>query len=372
MFTCPFCYNVYDKRKVKYVCPVPACGTEAAPAKEPIKCKKPGCPGLATDRICPSCLEKVPRTALDTPNLNFSIVGVSTSGKTNYITVMLEELMNFPGLRLAMGNQTSETRDIQNINRGDIYINHRPAGASDAGEARPQIWSIRNLDKDPGFFSRNTVPTYTFSIYDGAGENVENEITVNYIRASDAFVITLDPLILSGVQAFVPPEVVRNSYKADAFNQIIDANAVVNNLVNYLKEKRGIPENKPLEIPVAVVMTKFDTVISHPSFNNALVKRERGVGVRNKKVRVEEFDQVHDEIAHWLRTIGEQQFINSMDANFATFDRKGNLRKRYYKFFAVSSFGITPTVAGTTPQNIQPFRILDPILWLFKLKKFID
>lgn len=88
-FTCPFCIREYDKSKVLYVCP--DCGETTTPGRferEPIKCKTSGCGGLATIRKCPSCGQVIPKMALETPNLPFSIVGVSNSGKTNYITVM--------------------------------------------------------------------------------------------------------------------------------------------------------------------------------------------------------------------------------------------------------------------------------------------
>ena len=371
-FTCPFCYNVYEKRAIRYVCP--DCNTESTPGKEPIKCQNPGCGGLATDRICPSCLNKIPRVALQTPNLSISMVGVSTSGKTNYITVMIEELMNFSGLRLAMGAQTNETRDHQNANRENIYIKCIPADATPFGVTTPQIWYIKNLAKKrSGFFGGNTVPTYTFSVYDGAGENYANmeAVAVRYVRSSDAFIITLDPLILEGVRAFVDSEVIKNSYKAEAYSEYINSTAIVEALVNHLKDIKGIPVDKPLEIPVAVVLTKFDTVSSHPSFMNSRAKKP-SLSVNSGKVRVEEFDEVHNEIEAWLQSIKEQKFINTMDANFATYDRKGNLKKRHYKFFAVSSYGESPTEEGTTARKIRPHRVLDPMLWLFKKKNFID
>lgn len=147
-FTCPFCIREYDKSKVLYVCP--DCGTETAPgrfAREPIKCKNSACGGLATLRKCPSCGEIIPKMALETPNLPFSIVGVSNSGKTNYITVMLHELGHSSGLRLALGHQTKATLDHQNTNYYLIYKQHTIPEATRSGESMPQIWYIKNLQK---------------------------------------------------------------------------------------------------------------------------------------------------------------------------------------------------------------------------------
>ena len=370
-FMCPFCYETYNKKDIKYVCP--ECGTDAPPGKEPVKCASSTCNGLATDRVCPSqtCSNRIPRTALDTPNLRFSIVGVSTSGKTNYITVMLEELTNSSGLRLATGSQTNETRDKNRADRRHIYELGIPVPGTEPGEAPPQIWFISNLAKTgSSFFGGSTVPKYTFSIYDGAGENFENmnPTEIRYIRSSEAFIITLDPLIMERVRAFVDPEVVKNSYKADV--EYVDSKQIVDTLASHLKKIKGIRPDKPLEIPVAVVLTKFDTISSHSSFANSLVKRPSSC-ISGGKVRVEEFDQVHDEIEHWLTTIGEQKFIDAMDADFSSVDWRGR-RKRHYKFFAVSSYGSPPPSEGATPEKIQPHRVLDPMFWLFKLRDFVD
>jgi endogenous inhibitor of DNA gyrase (YacG/DUF329 family) len=138
----------YDKGNVLYACPT--CGDTTTPKtfeKEPIKCKRSGCGGLAIWRKCPSCGETIPKTALETPNLPFSIVGVSNSGKTNYITVMLHELGRFshPNLRLALGHQTKDTLDHQNENYRRIYEQHTRPDSTQAGETKPKIWSVRNL-----------------------------------------------------------------------------------------------------------------------------------------------------------------------------------------------------------------------------------
>ncbi len=201
-FTCPYCIRSYNLKKALYVCP--DCGETATPdsfEKEPIKCKKTGCGGLATQRKCPLCGENLPRIALQTPNLPFSIIGVSNSGKTNYITVMLNEMGRAPGLRLALGHQNASTLDHQNENYKRIYEDHVPPESTAGGASIPQIWYIKNLLKKRG----NNVPTYTFTIFDGAGEDHEHSLdpsspVCRYIQTSKAIIITLDPLILPTIR----------------------------------------------------------------------------------------------------------------------------------------------------------------------------
>ena len=365
-FTCPFCIREYDKSNVLYVCP--DCGETATHGtfeKEPIKCKKIGCGGLATQRKCPLCGEEIPRVALQTPNLPFSIVGVSNSGKTNYITVMLHELgkTSGSGLRLTLSHQNRATLDHQNENYKRIYEDHTPPESTAGGTSMPQIWYIRNNPKKRG----DTVPTYTFTIFDGAGEDHENRLDTSspvcrYIQASKAIIIALDPLILSNIRkgGIVDEETMRNSL-AGSKGEHKNAVDIVNSLADYIKTARGLHISKVLTIPVAIVLTKFDTIISHKSFGpNALIKSP-SLNVVDGKVSMGEIRQVHEEISNWLYEIGEGAFIDALTSNF-----------REFYFFGVSSYGEPPKDAYTLSEHIRPHRVLDPILWLFKNAKFID
>lgn len=363
-FTCPFCIREYDKSKVLYVCP--DCGETTTPGRferEPIKCKTSGCGGLATVRKCPFCGQVIPKMALETPNLPFSIVGVSNSGKTNYITVMLHELGRSSGLRLALGHQTKETLDHQNENYRRLYEEHTRPDSTQSGENMPQIWYVKNLQKKRGI----EVPTYTFTIFDGAGEDHENNLdpsstVCRYINASKAIILAIDPLVLSKVRrgGMVDHDVMVNSlggYEGETKN----AEDVINSVASYIKAARGIKATKVLDIPVAVVLTKFDTILNHKAFGPQALIRNKSLTVRNGRVNTTEISQVDEEIRNWLYEIGEGAFIDALDSHF----------KEYY-FFGVSSYGHPPKNAYTLSDEITPHRVLDPILWLFKKAKFID
>ena len=363
-FTCPFCIREYDKSDVMYFCP--DCGKGTSPnafEKEPISCRTAGCGGRATVRKCPKCGAVIPRMALETPNLPFSIVGVSNSGKTNYITVMLHELSRSSGLKLALGHQTPDTINHQNENYTRIYEEHTPPESTQAGERMPQIWYIKNLQKKFG----NSVPTYTFTIFDGAGEDHENldpsmanTAVGEYIKASSAIILMVDPLILKNVRQGVDPDIMKNSL-AGGESMTKDASNVINSVAEYIKAMRGINSKKQLKIPVAVVLTKFDTIIGHKAFGPQALIRGKSLSIRDGRVDNTEIAQIDGEIRNWLYAVGEGGFINTLESHF----------KEFY-FFGVSSYGAPPKAAYTLEDEIRPHRVLDPILWLFKKAKFVD
>jgi hypothetical protein len=361
-FTCPFCIREYDKNKVLYVCPQPSCGKTSTPKafeREPIKCQY--CGSSATIRRCPSCGQNIPKTALETPNLPFSIVGISNSGKTNYITVMLHELGRFSGIRLALGHQTKDTLDHQNENYRRIYEEHTRPESTQAGANMPQIWSIRNLQKKRG----NECPTYTFTIFDGAGEDHENNLDTSstvcrYINASSAIILAIDPLVLAKVRRVVDPDILKNSLGGD-IGKTKNAQDVINSVAEYIKAARGKKTTQLLDIPVAVVLTKFDTLIDHKSFGpKALIKGD-SLNIRGGKVDTTEIEEVDAEIRNFLCEIGEEAFITTLESHFKEF-----------QFFGVSSYGKPPKDANTLVDHMRPHRVLDPILWLFKKAKFVD
>ncbi len=363
-FTCPFCIRTYPKFSILRVCP--DCNT---PEKSKLralffrKCRTQGCFGKTTVAKCPKCGEIIPKTALETPNLPFSIVGVSNSGKTNYITVMLNELEKSSGLPIALGHQTQATIARQRENCHLIYDQHRYPPPTPPGETLPQIWFIKNLRRR----NRRHVPTMTFTIFDGAGEDHESRLdpssaVCRYINASKAIILAVDPLILQSIRSggIVDPDVMRNSLAGGKPGEFA-ASDILNSVAQYIKAARNISATKRLTIPVAVVLTKFDTILGHPAFGpNALV-RNKSLSVMDGRVNLSEIKQVDGEIRNWLKQIGEQGFIETLDSHFSE-----------YLFFGVSSYGAPPLNNGSLPAEIKPHRVLDPILWLFHRSGFLD
>ena len=364
-FTCPYCIQTYKKSDILYVCT--ECGTSTlnrSLTKKTVKCSNPNCGANATLRKCPnhSCQHDLPPSILETKNLPFSIIGVESSGKSSYITVMLEELGKFVGLPISLSTEDRNTRQIQENNRKNIYVLHKPVEGTRGGYNIPQIWTIKNLSKK----SRTKVPTYTFTIFDGAGEDHETKLdpsstVCRYIKTSKAIMIALDPLVLSSVRHDIDPNILSASLGGKEGVEK-DATYIVNSLAAYIKNACGIRTDSVLDIPVAIVLTKFDTLLNHPRFAaNAVVKNPSISIDKNGHIYETEIKQVDNEIRYWLMGIGEGNFIKALDANF-----------KDYRFFAVSSFGGAPDKNKNLPQIIKPHRVLDPVLWLFSKVGFID
>ncbi|MCL2415193.1 MAG: hypothetical protein FWD01_00095 [Defluviitaleaceae bacterium] len=367
-FVCPYCLSDYNIKEVKYYCPT--CKYDETKPKRseslPPKCQnyRMKCTGVASDRKCPKCERSIPDDVLRTPNLPFSIVGVPSAGKTAYITVMLHQLRLMGNIfNLSLSHQDKPTMNHQTELRKMIYEDLQPPLATNRGAIMPQIWKITNKARR----AKNGHPAYTFTIFDGAGEDHLEEIDVSstvarYISTSEAIILILDPLTISGVRTtgLVDQKVMQDSLGGD-MGETAYAQDIINDIARYIRamNPKKYRSGNFINIPVAVVMSKFDTVWNHHAFADGLVKNPN-ITFSKGKINMNEIDQVHQEIIDWLDLIGESDLVSTLEANFPI-----------YKFFGVSSYGSPPKDVGTLNKP-DPHRVLDPLLWLFKNMKFID
>ena len=367
-FVCPFCINTYDKDLVMYVCP--DCTTATVPGglsrllSKRVKCSNPDCPtrGYATRRVCPECDETIPLSVLQADgHLPISIVGGGYSGKTNYITVMLQELYNVPDMNyLSLGFMNNETMLHHESHRQMIYDDRQPPESTRFEALRPQIWEIKN---DTSLGKNKNVPTYTFTIFDGAGERITNmdDVIARYINTSQAILLVMDPLTLSNIRrgGIVDDDVMRNSLAGGDVGGAT-ANTILAQITRHIRELSGIPATERLKTPVAVVLTKFDTILNHHLFRHDTYLRQPKLTITDGRISIEEIDSNHRDITDWLTAIGENGFVAALNNNFET-----------YRLFGVSSYGTPPETASKLPP-INPHRVLDPILWLFKSVNYIS
>ena len=135
---CPYCLEELRASDVKMTCPL--CGTLAEQSRVEMimgklpKCKQPGChKSPASDRTCKYCSSKLPSDILDYEKyLRFSILGVSGSGKTTFLTTMLHELRHSPNSPWVIApmdaDTSSDTAKKYRHPWGQFPLGHCPHG----------------------------------------------------------------------------------------------------------------------------------------------------------------------------------------------------------------------------------------------------
>ena len=363
-FVCPYCYYMYKLKDVLFVCP--DCNKISKPdifEKKPVKCKNTACGKVVAIKKCPNCGEELPAALLETPHLRISTLGIDCSGRTSFIAVMMRELEKFSESRLTFEPQDNRTRDWCSENYKLIYEYHTTvestAATSEGAYVRPLISRIKYKK------SNNNASANSIIIYDGAGEDCEYNLkptsnTCSHVKICNAIILTIDPLSFKIVLNNINEEIIKNSLAGCEVNKNRNNYNLISNLADYLRQAYGISYKDFISIPVAVVLTKFDLIHNDKYFKDKIVKYSSAV-LRKGTFCKDEIIQIDYEIRDWLYNMGEELLINALEANFKTFS-----------FFGVSSFGEPPTGSNTLSQNIIPHRVLDPILWLLKVAKFIN
>ncbi len=323
-------------------------------------CKGHGMP--AGEAVCRFCGEPLPpQFMFHDKYLRFCVLGVAGAGKSSYLTTMLHELKysGLPWVIQAMDSLTSKTSQAADYN---VYeARHCPEGTPAGIAPKPQQWVI--LDNSGENQNADRMPTYSMTIYDGAGEDCEKlgdddieEVIRRYISGSKMFIIMFDPLLLTSVRASLAPDIL-NSSMATERQTSAPANMVTmaNSLANYIRRSCNISPGQKIDRQAAIVITKLDTLRDMPNgFGSSSTVMKSSPHAKMKGFVDAYSEMVDMEIRDWLQRQGETAFLDTIDANFTP---------NKVRVFGISSFGQPPDNLKRLP-NLTPHRVLDPIMWM--------
>ena len=339
--------DIVKKDLLKYRCK--KCGTEYPSNIKIQSCTTKNCGGLLELR-CPTCKKVLPSQIFQFDQyIKFCIVGQTDCGKTNYITVMIREFEQKLNKLMLISPMNTETSDVQRENIDYLYKQKIVLPNTDPDATIvPQLWQI--TDRTRFNKLKEVYKVYSLTIFDGAGENYRKmtDDIRRYINGADYIFFLLDPLTL--------PEVRKQLGKiSDENDDAYVSQEIVNGMAQYLRLGFGLPPGKPINKPVAVILTKFDEIMG--LMGNAQVTQEND-SAYNGNYLSSDSEAVSSEIKSWLDSIGESMFLAALETNF-----------RKTQFFGVSSYGHAPTDAGVG--TIMPHRVLDPIMWVLSQEHII-
>ena len=323
-------------------------------------CKGNGKP--ISEAVCRFCGEPLPpQIMFHDKYLRLCVLGVAGAGKSSYLTTMIHELKysGLPWVLQAMDSMTSQ--DALNADYNVYEARHCLEGTEAGIAPKPQQWVILNNSGD----NKNAehIPSYSLTIYDGAGEDCEkigsdgmDEIIRQYISGSKLLAIMFDPLLLPSVRASVAPEIL-NASMATERQTSAPSNMVtmVNSLANYIRRSCNISPGQKIERQAAIIITKLDTLRDMPNgFGNSSTVMKSSPHIKANGFVDSDSEMVDMEIRDWLKRQGETAFLNAIDANF---------QPNRVRVFGISSFGQPPDMLKRLP-TLTPHRVLDPIMWM--------
>lgn len=368
-FTCPYCYGKHDLLECNMRCSdnmngalreVCASGVKKeVPSMYIPKASKSKCLNCREASLyifCPEFKESekiIPRDYLTDSGMTVALVGAKASGKSNYIGVLVNEIKRKMShsfncsLNICCSEESKRYYEENYYN--PLFVDGYVISATDSGVIPPLLFPINFMD------NRNRIKnTASLTFYDTAGENLDSADNINvfnrYIPNADGIILLLDPLQLPPVREKLKGKINLPPQNTDVVEIL---NRIVTNIRNVKKTKGNI------KTPLAVVFTKIDALIKYGVIRNDCVVASESEHMKRGAFVLQDYESVNIELRDMLENWLADELVQCMK-NFEKFS-----------FFGVSALGDVPNDMKISGSQIQPLRVLDPLLWLLAEKNYI-
>jgi hypothetical protein len=312
---------------------------------------KPGHPvrcdcGSPTYPVCPACHSRLPQLYTESHSHSMALIGTKASGKSHFVTVVLHELDHRVGPRMkgslmlldeyTRARMTNEL--LPRLYEQQVVLEATRSAVTDIATRLPLA---ARLSLGAGKSTRHS----NLIFFDAAGEDLQSlsilEREARYVTQSDGVIVLIDPLQIPTIR-----DELQGSTDLPEISQ--DAMTMLTRVAALTREARGIPAHKPIDVPIALVVSKLDAIRSLlPENHSALASADSSIAYDRIDAQNVN-DTVRADLAAWL---GEG-FDSFVQKNYATVGH-----------FAVSALGSTP-VGGQLSRGVSPHRVEDPVLWM--------
>ncbi len=362
-FTCPYCYETHTLESCGMKCSYNVNGRADITCKKNLPKDADGFIPQAYKRQCLSCKDarkriycptvdkEIPTEFLSGESLTIALVGAKSSGKSNYIGVLIDEVKRKMArsfnTALSISCDEESKRFYDRFYRVPLYVNGETVDVTDAGEIPPMIFPLRFMDQKD-----RIIHSATLTFYDTAGENFDdaNEMLVNtrYIPNAKGIILLLDPLQIPAIREQLEGKIDLPPIKTDVAE-------VLDRLIENIRSVKNIKGK--INIPIALAFTKLDVLEQFDIIPEDSILRDESRHVQIGAFSETDFGacniQMQDILANWV----DSEIVQ--------------LLKQFtkYAFFGLSALGAPPM--GTRISKIQPKRALDPLLWILAENKYI-
>lgn len=350
LITCPNCFGRHMPEEYAFVCNHSGCakGGMPIPAGEVMidggRPLCPSCRGLLSERLCPSCGYAVIGEDDNVPTVPVSIVGAEGSGKSNYLSVTIDQLRR----------RMSKTYDCSLYPLGgDDTINHYDSRYYQPLFVKGQcISSTQQEEVTPLLYSLlfSGVPaagrSCNLTFYDACGANFKSErVMADYNRSvynSRGILFFIDP--------FQIPAVRENAKATGRPVSNDDPGTLLSRTIHLIRQGGGKKNiRRKIDIPIAVCITKIDAIRNILDPSSFLLYPSRHI--KYPRFDLPDFNSTSMEVQSLLQSWAASDIVNQVVSQFSD-----------YAFFALSSLGNPPS-ANNSINHIAPHRVLDPLLW---------
>ncbi|HEY1190551.1 MAG TPA: hypothetical protein VGE74_23155, partial [Gemmata sp.] len=365
---CPRCFSeklIVEKTGTIPPASEPLAEEEGAPRpryraanRKPAAPKRKPAPAAPAERAetgyveCKTCGFRFLRSYQQVRRLCFPVVGVRNSGKTHLLATAYDKVRK----QVAPAAATAIPAPSLGDERFDLYIDLILNLKRDAGNTLHDV----NTPPDPVMIHvRDTDPaganTALVNLFDYSGELVNQKIDVDRLKKQavkmDGFMLFLDPTQLDGRKGGVTLD-----------RQL----AALNEFMADMREARRVAVGDVIPVPVAVVIPKFDLLVTrNPIGGQSVPFIRKLLGALSppqpKKTTLgaiqERSELVEDMLELMFRGVDIRSLVESYFG-------------KQVLFFPVSSVSLFENELGIedlSKRTIAPFGVAEPFLWLLHM-----
>ncbi|CCK26613.1 putative LigA [Streptomyces davaonensis JCM 4913] len=314
----------------------------------------PGCGVGTTTRVCGSCHNDLPSDYCDHDSRIIALVGAKASGKSTYVSVLVNELNHRVGqayhATLAAMGQSTQMRDREMAE--DLYERLRLPDATRPaalGFNDPLLYRLSLPRRGRlGSGTRHTALVF----FDAAGEDLADAEAMDrytrYLSAADGIVLLVDPLQLGSVRHRLP---VHDGPPLPVVET--PPQQIVADLARRLHAHGKGGSRGRVATPIAVAVTKTDMLRPLLDPHSPVLRN-----APHPDGALDDDDRlgVHEEIRSLLTDWESGRLVRQLELDFAEF-----------ALFGLSALGAPPPAeapADVPKSGPQPIRVEDPLLWL--------
>ena len=315
------------------------------------KCKN----SVTRTRICPTCHSTLPSTIADYEDYIFAIIGAKDTGKSHFISILIERINNEIGnvynCFLQPGDDSTIRRYKENfynpLFKNKVALNVTRSASEDDEVNKPLLYTL-SINGE-GVLGKKVI---TLAFFDTAGEDLNDELNMikhnRYICNSSGIICLLDPLQLEKVREQLQGQ--NTDVDLPSANPETGVNEVLMRTTNMIRNTLGIEMKKKITIPMALSFSKIDAI--QPLLDPSSHLNQKSKHTNQNGFDIVDFENINNEMEGLVREWSRGNIPQLLEHNYKVF-----------AYFGVSALGHDPGPSKVI-KDIVPYRVEDPFLWL--------
>ncbi|MCA1702029.1 MAG: hypothetical protein LC808_01650, partial [Actinobacteria bacterium] len=291
------------------------------------------------------CNKPLPVKGLTAPTIHIPVVAGRAAGKTVFMMAAVASLET-----QAQNSPDPLSFEFADLQAKKEYRTRRDAlekaAFSGIGATLPEI-SVKAFNIYIG--PEGSAQRRLLYLYDAAGERYETSdgvATFRFLGHTAGVIVIVDPFSFAAVRRFVTSDVLAGLRHSEA-----DADEVFGRFAQTLRENLSVRITQKIEVPVAVVLTKCDGLLTAPEVAHPY--DELGDAASDLSKRTVRSAAVRS----WLESVaGQRSFVATLEN---TFGRCG-----YFAVSALDAFRLRARASGRTSATIRNDDTAAPLVWL--------